>query len=575
MIDPSTRELLLRSERITGAGMLLRSLLLEDVECVFGYPGGSVLPIYDAIHGLAPLRHILARHEQGAVHAADGYARATGRTGVCIATSGPGATNLVTGIATAHMDSVPLVVITGNVASDMIGTDAFQEADIVGITQPITKHSYFVRQAEDIPRIVREAFRLAGTGRKGPVLIDIPKDVAAAQAVFRYPSSVAIPGYNPPFLPAEESLRRLEAALRSSERPLILAGAGVLHADAADALTALADRLRIPVATTLLGLGSYPSSRPLWLGMPGMHGTYAANRALQQCDLLLAIGARFDDRVTMRLDGFAPRARIAHIDIDAAEIGKLASAAIPVVGDARPALERLSGMLADWEPRHAAWLEWLQGCMASEPLVIPQHESELMPQAVIDLLSRTTGGEAIVTTDVGQHQMWVAQFYRFQRPRSIITSGGLGTMGFGLPSAIGAQIGRPGELVISVNGDGGMQMCAQELALCAALNLPVKVVVINNRTLGMIKQWQELIYEERYSQIDLSGSPDFVLLAEAYGIRGLRAESLEEAERAWAEALATPGPVLIDFVVAKDALVLPMIEQGKTLDDMILRRERP
>ncbi|MDF2716773.1 MAG: catalytic subunit of acetolactate synthase [Paenibacillus sp.] len=600
--DPALRERLLKPDRVSGSEILLRSLLLEGVECVFGYPGGAVLYIYDAMHGNPHFRHLLTRHEQGAIHAADGYARSTGKTGVCIATSGPGATNLVTGIATAHMDSVPLVVITGNVAASLIGTDSFQEADIVGITQPITKHSYFVRRAADLPRIVREAFHIAGTGRKGPVLIDIPKDVSAEEAVFLYPAKISIPGYHPSsVMPGLwQRVEELLEAVQAAERPLLLAGAGVVVADAGGELLAFAEKTGVPVTTTLLGLGGFPSGHELWLGMPGMHGTVAANRALQECDLLISAGARFDDRVTMRLDGFAPGARIAHIDIDAAEIGKLVPTAISIQGDVHDVLnaanalliERASGEAAlsgatgshDTEASDpigatpsdakAAWLRHLDSLKREYPLRYTDAERPLKPQAVIEMISETTGGEAIITTDVGQHQMWTAQYYKFIRPRSLVTSGGLGTMGFGFPAAIGAQIGNPDRLVVSINGDGGMQMCSQELAICAIHNIPVKIVVINNRTLGMIKQWQELIYDRRYSHIDLSGSPDFVKLAEAYGVKGLRADNKRDARLAWQEALDTPGPVLIDFVVSKDELVYPMVPQGKPLGDMIVGEER-
>lgn len=572
-LDEETKKRLRQPDPVSGSEILLRMLLLEGVRCVFGYPGGAVLYIYDAMHGNPDFRHLLTRHEQGAIHAADGYARSTGRTGVCLATSGPGAANLVTGIATAHMDSVPLVVITGNVATSLIGTDSFQEADIVGITQPITKHSYFVRNVEDLARTIKEAFYIAGTGRKGPVLIDIPKDVSAAVTDFAYPEDVSIPGYDPEPPVDSLSVSRLAEAIRGSRKPLLLAGGGIVQAGASAELEKLTETTGIPVTTTLLGLGGYPGDRELWLGMPGMHGTYAANQALLQCDLLISVGARFDDRVTMRLDGFAPNARIAHIDIDAAEIGKLVPTAIPVIGDAKRALRELNERLAGFSFDFSPWTDFLKGVKQTHPLRYADAETPLKPQYVIEMISRTTNGEAIVTTDVGQHQMWTAQFYRFRHPRSLLTSGGLGTMGFGFPAAIGAQIGNPGRTVVSVNGDGGMQMCAQELAICAIHRIPVKIVVINNGTLGMIKQWQELIYEGRFSHIDLSGSPDFVKLAEAYGVKGLRAASRSEAERAWREALDTPGPVLIDFVVSRDELVYPMVPQGMALQDMILGEE--
>jgi len=616
------RQRLLRRERISGSEILLRMLLLEGVECVFGYPGGAVLYIYDAMHGNPDFRHLLTRHEQGAVHAADGYARSTGRTGVCLATSGPGATNLVTGIATAHMDSVPLVVITGNVSTSLIGTDAFQEADIIGITQPIAKHGFFVTRAEDLARTIREAFAIAAAGRPGPVIVDIPKDVSAAVVEFVYPERLDLPpALLSPILPDEADVEALAAAIRKAERPLLLAGGGVIQSGAADELALLARGTGIPVTTTLMGMGALPADDPLWLGMPGMHGTYAANQAILHCDLLIAVGARFDDRVTMRLDGFAQRAAIAHIEIDAAEIGKLVQVDYPIRGDARVALSALnraldldaavrareagadspadsvsvanssmtsgsvvaplatsgshSRSLADSvasavSPAVRVWLSLLSAWKRDFPLRYRDSDDVLKPQLVIEMIARTTGGNAIVTTDVGQHQMWTAQYGRFDRPRTLITSGGLGTMGFGFPAAIGAQIGNPDRLVVSVNGDGGMQMCAQELAVCAIRRIPVKIVVINNRTLGMIKQWQELVYEGRYSHIDLGGSPDFVLLAEAYGVKGLRASNKAEAEAVWAEALATDGPVLIDFVVDKDELVYPMVPQGQRLQDMLL-----
>jgi acetolactate synthase-1/2/3 large subunit len=560
---------LLKPDVITGSEILLRSLLLEGVDCVFGYPGGAVLYIYDAMHGNPDFNHLLTRHEQGAIHAADGYARSTGKVGVCIATSGPGATNLVTGIATAYMDSVPLVVITGNVATTVIGTDAFQEADITGITMPITKHSYLVRDVKDLARIIKEAFYIANTGRKGPVLIDIPKDVSNATCEFHYPESVNIRGYNPNVIPNRLQVDKMVEAIAESERPVIIAGGGVVAADAAKELLEFVEKTRIPVTTTLLGLGGFPSGHELCMGMPGMHGTYTANHALQNCDLLIGIGARFDDRVTMKVDGFAPKAKkIVHIDVDPAEIGKIVETAIPCVGDVKAVLQ-----LANQKAKPAkseAWIEWIKETKRKFPLRYKDSDTELKPQYVIELINETTKGDAIITTDVGQHQMWAAQFYKFNRPRSWITSGGLGTMGFGFPSAIGAQMAHPDRLVVSINGDGGMQMCSQELAVCAINNIPVKIVVINNQVLGMVRQWQEIIYDNRYSHIDLAGSPDFVKLAEAYGVKGLRATNKEEARRAWAEALDTPGPVLVEFVVPKGENVYPMVTQGSTIDEMIM-----
>ncbi|GIP22503.1 biosynthetic-type acetolactate synthase large subunit [Paenibacillus sp. J22TS3] len=563
------REKWMKPEVITGSEILLRSLLLEGVECVFGYPGGAVLYIYDALYGFKDFHHLLTRHEQGAIHAADGYARASGKVGVCIATSGPGATNLVTGIATAYMDSVPLVVITGNVATTLIGTDAFQEADITGITMPITKHSYLVRDVEDLPRVIHEAFHIANTGRKGPVLIDIPKDVSAAKTLFKPGEALELRGYNPTVTPNRLQLEKLQAAIREAERPVILAGGGVIYSGGHEALYEFVNNTGIPITTTLLGLGAFPSGHELWMGMPGMHGTYTANHGIQESDLLINIGARFDDRVTGALGGFAPHAKIVHIDIDPAEIGKNVPTDIPIVGDAKTVLELLNQNPV-YAEKADAWRELTAKRKLEKPLKYIDSDEELKPQWVIEHLNETTHGQAIVTTDVGQHQMWSAQYYKFNQPRSWITSGGLGTMGFGFPSAIGAQMAHPERLVISINGDGGMQMCSQELAICAINNIPVKIVVINNQVLGMVRQWQELIYENRYSHIDLEGSPDFVKLAEAYGVKGLRATNKEDAKKVWQEALETPGPVLVEFVVRKGENVYPMVTQGSAIDQMLM-----
>nr|WP_237690833.1 biosynthetic-type acetolactate synthase large subunit [Paenibacillus caui] len=563
------REKWMKPEVITGSEILLRSLLLEGVECVFGYPGGAVLYIYDALYGFSDFHHLLTRHEQGAIHAADGYARASGKVGVCIATSGPGATNLVTGIATAYMDSVPLVVITGNVATTLIGTDAFQEADITGITMPITKHSYLVRDVKDLSRVIHEAFHIANSGRKGPVLIDIPKDVSAATVLFEPSETMNLRGYNPTITPNRLQLEKVAAAIEEAERPVILAGGGVVYSGGHEELLEFVERTEIPITTTLLGLGSFPSGNSLWMGMPGMHGTYTANHGIQQSDLLICIGARFDDRVTGKLDGFAPKAKIVHIDIDPAEIGKNVHADIPVVGDVKTVLKQLNKMVKRTD-KADAWRDQIRVWKAEKPFKYKDTNDGLKPQWVIEMLDETTHGQAIVTTDVGQHQMWTAQYYKFNQPRSWITSGGLGTMGFGFPSAIGAQMAHPDRLVISINGDGGMQMCSQELAICAINNIPVKIVVINNQVLGMVRQWQELIYDNRYSHIDLAGSPDFVKLAEAYGVKGLRAANKEEAQAVWQEALETPGPVLVEFVVHKEENVYPMVTQGSTIDQMLM-----
>lgn len=558
-------------EELSGAEILLRCLIQEGVERIFGYPGGAVLPIYDSLYSSA-LQHILTRHEQGAIHAADGYARATGKPGVVIATSGPGATNLVTGIATAHMDSVPLVCITGNVATSAIGTDAFQEADITGITMPITKHNYLVRDTKDIPRIVKEAFHIASSGRPGPVLIDIPKDVANRKVRFQSVDRISLPGYNPTLKPHPLQVERLVKAVAEAKRPVILAGGGVVSSGADQELIQFAEQARIPVTTTLMGIGGFPGKHPLFMGMPGMHGTYAANQALLECDLLIGIGARFDDRVTMgRVDKFARKAKIVHIDVDPAEIGKTVETYIPLVGDVKLVLEAANAKVSPSQSE--AWLKQIDEWKTAHPLSYKKHSNTLMPQWVIELLYESTGGDAIVTTDVGQHQMWVAQYFHFEQPRSLISSGGLGTMGFGFPAAIGAQVAHPERTVISVNGDGGFQMNAQELAVVAIHNIPVKVAIINNQCLGMVRQWQELFYENRYSHIDLSGSPDFVKLAEAYGVLGLRATNEEEAKKAWQKALDHRGPAVVDFVVREEENVYPMVPSGRGLDEMILGDE--
>lgn len=560
-----------QGELLSGAEILLRCLIQEGVDHVFGYPGGAVLPIYDSLYASA-LNHVLTRHEQGAIHAADGYARATGKPGVVIATSGPGATNLVTGIATAHMDSIPLVVITGNVPTTAIGTDAFQEADITGITMPITKHNYLVRDTKELPRIVKEAFHIATTGRPGPVLIDIPKDVSNNKVPFQMVDEVSLPGYNPTVKPHPLQVERLCQAIKEAKRPVILAGGGVVTSGADQELIRFAERTKIPVTATLMGLGGFPGQHPLFMGMPGMHGTYTANQALLGCDLLIGIGARFDDRVTMgRIDKFATKAKIAHIDIDPAEIGKNVDTYIPIVGDVKLVLQALNEKVQPSQSE--AWLKQIEEWKREYPLSYKKYPDTLMPQWVIEHLYESTGGDAIVTVDVGQHQMWVAQYFSFKEPRSLISSSGLGTMGFGFPAAIGAQLARPERTVICVTGDGGFQMNAQELAVAAIHNIPVKVAIINNQCLGMVRQWQELFYENRYSHIDLSGPPDFVKLAEAYGVRGFRARSEEEAVRVWKEALEHPGPAVVDFRVREEENVYPMVAAGTGLDEMIMGDE--
>lgn len=556
------------TKTMNGALMLIESLKKENVEMIFGYPGGAVLPIYDKLYQ-SGLVHILPRHEQGAIHAAEGYARVSGKPGVVIATSGPGATNLVTGLADAMIDSLPLVVFTGQVATSVIGSDAFQEADILGITMPITKHSYQVRRPEDLPRVIKEAFHIATTGRPGPVLIDIPKDVASFEGEFRYDHEISLPGYQPVKEPNYLQIRKLVEAVSSAQKPVILAGAGVLHGKASEDLKNYAEQQQIPVAHTLLGLGGFPADHPLFLGMAGMHGTYTANMALYHCDLLISIGARFDDRVTGNLKHFAKSAKVAHIDIDPAEIGKIIETQIPVVGDSKIVLQELlkqngkQGQSEEWKQQLSEWKE-------EYPLWYTDNSEEgFKPQKLIEYIHQFTNGEAIVATDVGQHQMWAAQFYPFREADKWVTSGGLGTMGFGLPAAIGAQLADRNATVVAILGDGGFQMTLQELDVIRQLNLPVKVVILNNECLGMVRQWQEIFYEERYSESKFSAQPDFVKLSEAYGIKGVRISSEEEAEEELQKALSSKEPVVVDVRVAKSEKVFPMIAPGKGLHEMV------
>ncbi|MCD7032874.1 acetolactate synthase large subunit [Metabacillus sp. GX 13764] len=554
------------SVRMTGGNMLVEALRREKVEAVFGYPGGAVLPLYDKLYD-SGLNHILTRHEQGAIHAAEGYARISGKPGVVIATSGPGATNLVTGLADAMIDSLPLVVFTGQVATTVIGTDAFQEADVLGITMPVTKHNVQARNVEELPQLIKEAFHIATTGRPGPVLIDIPKDIAVSEGEFNYDLPLDLPGYQPNTAPNHLQIRKLVEAVSRAKKPVILAGAGVLHANASEYLKKYAEQQEIPVAHTLLGLGGFPGDHPLFLGMAGMHGTYAANMAIYECDLLINIGARFDDRLTGNLDDFAKYATVAHIDIDPAEIGKNVPTKIPVVGDAKKVLMQLlheDGKKADGKE----WLKKQEETKAKYPLWYNQSDDIIKPQQLIQMIFQATQGDAIVTTDVGQHQMWAAQFYSFQKPDSWVTSGGLGTMGFGLPSAIGAQLADPKRQVVAVVGDGGFQMTLQELSVIYELNLPIKIVVLNNQSLGMVRQWQEIFYEERYSHSKFVSQPHFEKLAEAYGIKGLTISSLPEANEKLESALTSPEPMLINVLVEPEENVYPMIAPGKGIHQM-------
>ncbi|MFD1414251.1 acetolactate synthase large subunit [Oceanobacillus jeddahense] len=563
------QEVEVKSNLVTGSDLLVQALEKASVEVVFGYPGGAVLPIYDALHrNDTNFKHVLSRHEQGSIHAAEGYARVSGKPGVVIATSGPGATNLITGITDAMMDSIPLVVFTGQVAKQVIGTDAFQEADVMGITTPVTKYNYQVNDIADLPRIVNEAFHVATTGRPGPVVIDIPKSISETITINDYEDDFYLPGYQPTVYPNPMQISKVTDELSKAEKPVILAGAGILFAEATEELKQFVNQWEIPVVTTLLGLGSYPGDDNLALGMGGMHGTYAANRAIYESDLLINIGARFDDRLTGNLQHFAPNAKVAHIDIDPAEIGKNVETAIPIVADAKQALN----VLLQQEVNRGDYTEWLDKIKKNQkeyPLWYNRGDDPISPQWLIEQVHEKSNGEAVVTTDVGQHQMWAAQFYTFKNPNKWVTSGGLGTMGFGFPAAIGAQIAKPNELVISVVGDGGFQMTLQELSILKTQNLPVKVVILNNDALGMVRQWQETFYEERYSHSLFSENPDFVKLAESYGIKGMRVSDEKNVPEALEEAFSHDGPVVIDCRIDRETCVYPMIAPGKGMHEMI------
>lgn len=560
---------------LTGAQILLESLKKEGVDVLFGYPGGAVIDIYDELPRHPELKHVLVRHEQGAVHAADGYARASGKVGCCLVTSGPGATNTVTGIATAYCDSIPLVVFTGQVPTQLIGNDAFQEVDIVGITRPCTKHNFLVKDVRNLAKTIRQAFYLARSGRPGPVLVDLPKDIMQARTEFVWPEDIFMRSYNPTYKPNLNQLRRTAEELAKARKPIILAGGGVIMSNASEVLCELAHELNIPVATTLMGLGAFPANGDLWLGMVGMHGTYAANMSINHADLLVCVGARFDDRVTGRLQDFASHARIVHIDIDPTSIRKNVEVDVPVVGDCRQALEGILEICrakmadTDWSGMHADWLQTVHEWKANHPLAYNKN-GHIKPQQVIETMYSITKGDAIIATEVGQNQMWAAQFYTFTKPRTLLTSGGLGTMGYGFPAAIGAQFAFPDKLVINVAGDGSIQMNIQELATVVQNKIPVKVVILNNGHLGMVRQWQELFYNRNYSHTNMEAQPDFVKLAEAYGAEGYRISKPEELEDVLRKALTSPNPAFIDVMVEREENVYPMVPAGAALDEMLL-----
>ena len=567
------------SAQVTGAQSLVKSLEAAGVDVMFGIPGGAILPAYDPIFD-SSIRHILVRHEQGAGHAATGYAQATGRVGVCIATSGPGATNLVTPLADAQMDSVPIVAITGQVASAAIGTDAFQEADIRGITMPVTKHNFLITDPQDIPRAIAEAFHIAGTGRPGAVLVDIAKDALTKMTDFNWPKSLSLPGYNPVMDPTPESIRDAAALIAQSSSPVLYVGGGIIKSNASAELMKLAELTGAPVVTTLMALGSFPDSHPQHLGMPGMHGTVAAVTALQKADLLITLGARFDDRVTGKLSSFAPNAKIIHADIDPAEIGKNRIVDVALVGDLKATinalLPELQKQFAKSKPDLAAWWEQCNSWRARYPLGFDEPaDGSVSPQYVIQRLGQIAGPDAIYVAGVGQHQMWSSQFVNYEKPRTWINSGGLGTMGFAVPAAMGAKVGAPDTVVWAIDGDGCFQMTNQELVTCALNNIPIKVAIINNESLGMVRQWQTLFYNERYSNTDLHSKriPDFAKLAEAMGCVGLRCESKEDVDRVINEAMAiNDRPVVVDFSVHRDAMVWPMVAAGTSNDDIVIAK---
>lgn len=563
--------------KITGSQAIVRCLQEQGVKTIFGYPGGAVLDLFDALMD-SEITNVLVRHEQGAVHAADGFARVTGEVGVALLTSGPGATNGVTGIATAHMDSIPLVILTGQVPRPLIGNDAFQEVDIVGITRPCTKHNYLVSNVEDLVPTLREAFHIARTGRPGPVLVDLPKDLVATRLVYPEKAAVHISSYQPTYNPHPVQIEKACRRIMKATRPVLYVGGGVILSNSAKDLAELAEKLNIPVTMTLMGLGAFPGSKKLSMGMLGMHGTYTANMAVAECDLLIAVGARFDDRVTGKLSDFATKADIIHIDIDPTSISKNVRVDIPIVADCRHALTAINKWFDGESSFHSAeqaerlqpWIARIDEWTAKHPLAYRENNSIIKPQYVIETLHQFTGGKAIITTEVGQNQMWAAQFYKFDYPRHFVTSGGLGTMGFGLPAAIGAQMAFPDLTVIDIAGDGSIQMNIQELATAKQYNCPVKIAILNNGYLGMVRQWQELFYNKRYASTTMNVVPDFVELAKAYGAVGLRATTKSEVEPVIREALATKNLVIMDFKIEKEEGVYPMVPAGKATTEMLL-----
>ena len=560
--------------KLTGAQILLKCLEREEVKHIFGYPGGVVLDIYDELTRTPQIRHILVRHEQAAVHAADGYARASSKVGVALVTSGSGATNTVTGIASAYLDSIPIVVFTGQVPTALIGNDAFQEVDIVGITRPCTKHNYLVKDINQLAYTIHEAFHIARSGRPGPVLVDLPKDVMQASIVPKFPEAIKIKSYNPTYHANPRQVKRALELLLSAKRPVLYTGGGIILSDASEELAKFAHFLQIPVTSTLMGLGGYPGDDPLWMGMLGMHGTYCANMAVSRADLLVAIGARFDDRVTGKLSDFAPHAKIIHVDIDPSSISKNVQVDVPIVGDCRDTLQQFNDLMhempaRDWTQSRGPWLETIAAWEQEHPLTYTWSDTTIKPQYVIEKLWELTKGDAYITTEVGQNQMWAAQFYKFKKPRRLMTSGGLGVMGYGFPAAMGVQVAQPEAIVIDIAGDGSIQMNIQELITVVENKLPVKIAILNNSFLGMVRQWQQLFYERRYSSTPL-GAPDFVKLAEAYGAVGLRATKPQEVEPVIKEALNTPRPVIMDFRVEPEECVMPMVPAGKAIHEMLL-----